>query len=179
MGDITLLEIRKLFERQGLGEEFREQEPLLLWPQVAGEQMSRLTQPLRVRQGVLYVEAASHVIAQQLSLLKETYLRKLNELLGERRLVDLRFRVGQMRPQLVEPSEGEQLSLLDREELTRWLEGVEDPHLRETFERLVLAVIKRDRARAAQGWSRCRRCGVHHAGEGEICYYCELEEQSL
>jgi len=178
MGDITLLEIRRLFERQGLGEEFREQEPLLLWPQVVGEQMSKLTQPLRVRQGILYVEAASHVIAQQLSLLKDTYLRKLNELLGEERLVDLRFRVGEMRPPTREPAEGEQLSLLDREELARWLEGIDDPHLRETLERFVLAALKRDRARAARGWSRCRRCGVHHEGEGEICYYCELEDQS-
>jgi hypothetical protein len=176
MEGIELQEIQRIFEREGLGEEFKEQEPLLLWPQVVGEQMSKLTQPLRVRQGVLYIEAASHVVAQQLSLLKEAYLNRLNELLGEERLADLRFRVSRSLKTLPhEASEGEQLSLLERERLVRLLDELEDPHLREVFERLILAVAKRDQVRAAQGYKQCAVCGVHHDGQGEICYYCELE----
>jgi len=176
MEGIRIQEIRRIFEREGLGEEFKEQEPLLLWPQVAGEQMSMLTQPLRVRQGVLYIEAASHVVAQQLTLFKEAYLKRLNELLGEERLADLRFRVSSSSKTIPpEASGGKQLSLLERERLMQLLDELEDPRLRELFERLILAVAKRDQVRAAQGQRRCAVCGVHHDGEGEICYYCELE----
>lgn len=181
MDGITIREIRAFFERLGLRREFHEQEPLLLWPEVAGPQMSRLTEALRVRQGILYVETSNPVVAQQLSLMKDAYLRKLNDLLGEERIVDLRFRVG--RPLRSAPHSGEspgggpgeQLSLLEREKLMKLLDEVNDPKLRAAFERLMLASAKLNRARQAQGGRRCEICGVYHDGEGDICYYCRLE----
>ena len=183
MTGITSGEIQEIFERLGLQREFHEQEPLLLWSEVAGPQMSKLTDPLRVRQGVLYVETANPVVAQQLSLLKDAYLRKLNRLLGEERILDLRFRVGgSMRPaQRGGGSSGdasaEQLSLLDRERLVQLLDEVHDPELRASFERLILASAKLNRARQAQGGRRCAICGVYHDEGGDVCYYCRLEGQ--
>ena len=180
MSTITLTEIRRIFERQGLGKEFIEQEPMLLWPRVAGQQMGRLTQPLRVRQEILYIEATNHVVAQQLNLMKNAYLNKLNGLLSEQRLVDLRFRVGGSSRSLApDPFEGEQLSLLEREKLEQLLDEAQDPLLRKAFESVILALAKRDRERAAHGYTRCEICGVHHDGEGRICYYCQQEGQAL
>ncbi len=185
-GAISLREIRELFERLGASEQFYEQEPLLLWPQVAGPQMSKLTQPLRVRQGVLYIEAANHTVAQQLSLLKEIYLKKLNALLSEPRIHDLRFRVGASPLGAYSPQqddlrerEGEQLNLLEREQISRWLDELDDPKLKKTFESWIRVSIQRDRERARRGEKRCKICGIHHDGDGEICYYCELEGRVL
>lgn len=182
-GAISLKEIRELFERLGASEQFYEQEPLLLWPQAAGPQMSKLTQPLRVRQGVLYIEAANHTVAQQLSLLKEVYLKKLNALLSEPQIHDLRFRVGSsfpgVRPSPHDPPEGEQLNLLEREQISRWLDELDDPKLKKTFESWIRVSIQRDRERARRGEKRCKICGIHHDGGGEICYYCGLEGRVL
>jgi hypothetical protein len=182
-GAISLKEIRELFERLGASEQFYEQEPLLLWPQVAGPQMSKLTQPLRVRQGVLYIEAANHTVAQQLSLLKEVYLKKLKALLSEPRIHDLRFRVGSSFPgarsSQHDPHEGEQLNLLEREQISHWLDELDDPKLKEIFESWIKVSIHRDRERARRGEKRCEICGIHHDGDGEICYYCELEGRVL
>jgi hypothetical protein len=178
MRPITLEEIRRIFERQGLGKEFTEQEPLLLWPRVTGEKMSRLTQPLRVRQGILYVEAANHVVAQQLSLMKDSYLNKLNAFVSEGRVVDVRFRVGDSSRPSREVRDAEQLSLLERERLEQLLDEAKDPDLRKAFESVILALARRDRGRAARGCAQCTVCGIHHDGEGEICYYCRLEGQS-
>ena len=180
MSTITLTEIRRIFERQGLGKEFIEQEPMLLWSRVVGQQMSRLTQPLRIRQGVLYVEATNHVVAQQLNLMKNAYLNKLNGLLSEGRLMDLRFRVGGLsQPLAQDPPEGEQVSLLEREKLEQLLDEAKDPQLRKAFECVILALAKRDRDRAARGYARCEVCGVHHDSEGRICYYFQQEWQTL
>jgi hypothetical protein len=185
MGDITLGEIRTLLEKLGLGRSFKEQEPLLFWPEVVGPQMSRLTEALRVREGVLYVEAANHVVAQQLRLMSEMYLKKLNALLGEPLIREIRFRVGssfasrRRLPRSEESeleSEPEQLSLLEREKLSKLLDEVEDPKLRKAFEGWILASLRQDQARRAQGGHRCPRCGVHHHEDDEICYYCRLEE---
>ena len=186
-GAITLRDIRALFERLGLAESFYEQEPLLLWPQVAGPQISRLTRPLRVRQGVLYVEAANHAVAQQLSLLKDAYLSKLNALLGEPRLRDLRFRVGsafslrlrrdreQERGGTGAQAQGESLDLLERERIRRLVDELDDPKLKGIFEAWIQASVRRDRERARRGGKRCTTCGVHHEEEGDVCYYCGLE----
>ena len=182
MGNITLGEIRTLLAQMGLEREFKEQEPLLFWPEVAGPQMSRLTEALRVREGVLYVEAANHVVAQQLRLMQDVYLKKLNALLGEPSIREIRFRVGSSfatrRLYAEEDAEREQLSLLERERLSKLLDEVEDPQLRRAFEGWILASLRQDQARRAQGGHRCPRCGVHHHEEDEICYYCRLEEQA-
>lgn len=176
MKQITLEEIRHIFERQGLAREFLEQEPLLLWPRVAGAQMSRLTQPVIVRNGILFIEAANHVVAQQLSLMKNAYLNKLNAFLSEGRLADLRFSVrGSVRHPTKEAGEAEQLSLLEQENLEKLLDETSDPKLRETMRQLFLALAKKDRARATLKWKPCEVCGVHHDGGQSICYYCQQE----
>ncbi len=179
MGDITLGEIRTLLAHLGLEREFKEQEPLLFWPEVAGPQMSRLTEALRVREGVLYVEAANHVVAQQLRLMQDVYLKKLNALLGEPVIREIRFRVGSSfaarRAPRAQERVREQLSLLERERLAKLLDEVEDPKLRRAFEGFLLASLRRDQARRAQGGHRCPVCGVHHHEEDETCYYCRLE----
>jgi len=116
---IDLEELARLFVRWGLTEEFREQLPLFLWAEAVGPKLARLTRPLRVREGVLFVEVSNPVLAQELELLKERYLARLNELLRARarshprlqpitsRVEDLRFRVSGV---ILEP---------DREEVER------------------------------------------------------------
>ncbi len=175
---IDLVTIRSIFERHGLGEAFREQEPLLFWPRVAGESLTRLTSPLRVNQGVLYVEVSNHVIAQELSLMKDAYLKKINELLGESRLEDIRFRVGlkSAPPSTRAPDEAAiQLSLLEREERERILDELKDLELREAFSSLMNALDASDWTRRAQGWRRCAICGIHLVDQGEICFNCQLD----
>jgi hypothetical protein len=175
---IGLETIREIFQRNGLGEEFREQEPLLFWSRVAGEPLARLTDPMRVSQGVLYIEVNNHVIAQELSLMKDAYIKKINELLGESRVQDIRFRVRTNSPSqtMTPPDEsGIQLSLLEREEMERVLDELEDPQLREAFAGLMNALAVADRARQAQGGHRCAVCGVHFTDEGELCFNCQLE----
>lgn len=178
---IGLETIRAIFERNGLGEEFREQEPLLFWSRVAGESLARLTDPMRVSQGVLYIEVSNHVIAQELSLMKEAYVKKLNEQLGEARVQDIRFRVkstSSARPAPTLDENGIQLSLLEREEMERILDELKDPQLRAAFAGLMNALAVADRTRQAQGGHRCAVCGVHFADEGELCFNCRLERNA-
>ncbi len=176
MEKVNLHEIFQVFKRQGLSKEFDEQSPLLIWHEIAGSQMSRLTKPLRVRDGILYIESANHVVAQQLSLIKDSYIKKINQLLGEERIKDLRFRVGSrgfQKDQKADP--GEQPDLLRQEELKSLMENLENPKLKETFEALIAHHLHKDRLRKSGAGKPCAICGLHHDEEGRICYYCELE----
>ena len=178
MDKIDLQEIYKVLKRQGLGSEFDEQSPLLIWYEICSPQMSRLTQPLRVRQGILYIETTNHVVAQQLNLLKDSYIRKLNQALGEERIQELRFRVGSRgystKPP-VEDAEQAQDSLLNQNEIDELLDNTEDERLRGIFERLINTSLRWNQIRKAEGWTPCTLCGLNHEGPGQICYYCRVE----
>lgn len=126
--------------------------------------MSRLTRPSRIRQEVLHIEVPSHVIADQLTMLKDAYLRRLNELLGEERLNDVRFRVGQFweggkEPEfdpngvgsrrgpdgsVESPGERPAMDLVERGQLERMLDELEDPQLREVMGRLIGVIAERN-----------------------------------
>jgi hypothetical protein len=178
MEKIDLQEIYKVFKRQGLSDEFDEQSSLLIWYEICSPQMSRLTQPLRVRQGILYIETANHVVAQQLNLLKDLYIKKLNEALGEERIQDLRFRVGSRgygaKPSIAE-AEPIQGSLLSPEEMSELLEFTQDERLRAIFARFINTHLRWNQIRKAEGCPPCTICGLYHEGQGSICYYCMVE----
>lgn len=164
-------------KRQGLTDQFKEQLPLLIWPQIAGPQMSRLTEASRVRQGIVYIEASNHVVAQQLTLLKDAYIKKLNEALEEDLISDLRFRVAgkKQKPLAVHPDDR---SLLELEKLDNILDEVENDDLRDAVESMMKFHLRVNEQRKADGGTSCSICGVFHDGDGPICYHCEVEGNS-
>ncbi|MCR4404794.1 MAG: DUF721 domain-containing protein [Candidatus Acetothermia bacterium] len=170
--------LRQIFTRHGLAEEFHEQEPLFLWEEAVGERIARLASPLRVREGIIFVEVPNHVLAQELSLLKGEYLRKLNKLLGEERVREIRFRVGGV---LQEPAEEpvhlEKIPLTaeEEEEIDRLISDVEEARLREALRRFFITERRIEKARLARGFNRCTRCGVLYKGTWKLCSYCQLE----
>ncbi len=150
---------------------------MLVWFQIAGEQMNRLTRPLRVRGDTLYVEVANSVVAQQLNLLKDDYLERINARLQDRRLTDLRFRVGSFKPPARDDAvDLEQLDLLKSGELREALDDVDDPELRKVFEQWVLTNARIDRRREIAGGRECPDCGIHHEESTDLCYFCKLEQ---
>jgi predicted nucleic acid-binding Zn ribbon protein len=66
------------------------------WPQVAGERFARAAEPVSERDGVVTVACESAVWAQELDLLTERVIERLNEALG-------RPAVRRLRPQAAPP----------------------------------------------------------------------------
>ncbi len=181
---ISLREIREIFARYGLAEQFREQEPLFYWEEAVGERLARIARPSRVHKGTLYVEVTSPVQARELELLKERIIKRLNERLGEERIKELRFRA----TGIIEPSERPgpgprtrvrveevPLSAEEREEIEQLVSGVEDERLREALRALLITERRIAKLREERGFKRCPRCGVLHDGSEDICFYCQLE----
>lgn len=183
---MTLTEIlgllRQIFTRHGLAEEFQEQEPLFLWEEAVGERIARLASPLRVREGILFVEVKSHVLAQELSLLKEDYIRKLNRLLGEERVRDIRFRVGGLPQTPAEKPvrlEEVPLSPKEQEEIEELVSDLEETRLREALRAFLITERRIEKLRLERGFKRCTRCGGLYKDGGELCLYCRLESGEL
>ena len=80
-------------KRRGLAARFEANADLRLWPQAVGRQIATQTKPERLRNGTLFVKAASSVWVQQLHFMKEEIIEKFNKIAGKEVIREVRFAV--------------------------------------------------------------------------------------
>lgn len=61
------------------------------WPEVAGPSVARFTREVSIYNQVLYVKLSSPVLRTELSMRRQSYIDKLNHLVGARIITDIRF----------------------------------------------------------------------------------------
>ena len=88
----TVLE--RALERLEIGCKSKEILALYAWVKEVGPQISKVTKPLSMSEGVLNVSVKSPTWANELSMLKGRLIEKLNRALGEEVVRDIRFRIG-------------------------------------------------------------------------------------
>jgi len=75
-------EIEEVFRRLNLLEDFREQAPVLLWPEAVGKRLASSSEALYVKDGTLHVRVSSSAAGCELRLRSERIIKRLNELSG-------------------------------------------------------------------------------------------------
>ena len=61
------------------------------WPEVAGPSVARFTREVSIYNQVLYVKLSSPVLRTELSMRRQTFIDKLNHIVGARVITDIRF----------------------------------------------------------------------------------------
>ena len=61
------------------------------WPEVAGPSVARFTREVSIYNQVLYVKLSSPVLRTELSMRRQTFIDKLNHIVGARIITDGRF----------------------------------------------------------------------------------------
>ena len=61
------------------------------WPEVAGPSVARFTREVSIYKQVLYVMLSSPVLRTELSMRRQTFIDKLNHIVGARIITDIRF----------------------------------------------------------------------------------------
>lgn len=89
IGAILEKEIKKL----GIHKRIKQELALRIWPEEVGENLSSVTRPERVREGILFVSTKSPAWAQELTLLRRNLILKLNARIGRGVIKDIRFHV--------------------------------------------------------------------------------------
>lgn len=117
------------------------------WDDVVGDDIAARAQPLVIRKTILWVRVSDSVWMQQLHLLKEMILEKLNQRLKKKKITDLRFQLDsslgeqpvQSDPSFVAPEKPkpDQKRL---EEFERLLETIEDQDIKDAMRRCWLKV---------------------------------------
>ncbi len=82
---------------RGWGGALKEHKVFAVWDETVGSKISDNTRPVRINRGVLVVAVSNPVWTQELSLMKDTIIQRLNDRLGEVIIRDIRFIQGKIR----------------------------------------------------------------------------------
>lgn len=157
MIEVALIE--KILRKYGLLEQYREQEPALVWERAVSEKIARLAQPIWVHKGVLFVAVPNHIVQHEFTLMREEFKKKLNAVLGAERVKEIRFTVENFPKPRAAPSLDQiKLTPAEEREIEQLVSEVPDQALRATLIRLMKTAKRLERARQQLGWKPCPRC---------------------
>ena len=72
----------QLLRRLGLERRLEEQRAIAAWPEIVGPKIAEQARPVAIREGVLFVDVATNVWMQELALLRDSIVERLNAHLG-------------------------------------------------------------------------------------------------
>lgn len=157
MMDVSSL-MQRTLARNRLGRGVERARAILVWPDVVGPELARMTRAKRVERGVLYVEASDSVLANFLTMQRPLFITKLRGHLDDDSVVDVRFSVGTWTPE-TPPPPPEPLPAPDEARARRMVKTV-DGDLQGPALRAAEAVTRARLWRERQGWAPCPVCGV-------------------
>ncbi len=142
------------------------------WAGVVGPQVAGVTQVEAVKSGVLYVRVKNSVWANELTLLKDDMLRRLNAKLGGRILTDIHFKASGL-AKSKKPTERKADPAPTADELAKTqlpkaaiakveakLTEITDDALRGRIREVMLRAARTEEWKRRAGWAVCERCGA-------------------
>ena len=125
-------------------------------PDAVRQRLMKLAGNRLTRDGILVIEARNNVWMQELSILRQNIVEKINELLGSEAVRDIRFRIGPMDekptaakkiepPQKTEKADNIQLDPQTDGEIEQALAHIEDDELKEALRNMMIRGIGRDK----------------------------------
>lgn len=139
--------------RFGLKKRIRENEVFLVWEEAVGRTVTRHCRPVSITEGILVIEAKNNVWMQELSLLRQGIMDKINELLGWEAVRELRFKIGAVEERGPDEylkktrrparSVEEEVDEETEREIRQALEGIDDPELAGALRSMMIRGIKR------------------------------------
>lgn len=87
--------LAELFRRAGMRRQVQRAQLVIMWPRIAGPELSRFTKAAAFKDGVLYVDTTDSETAMHLGLQRTRFLESFHRS-GARELKDIRFRPGRI-----------------------------------------------------------------------------------
>ncbi len=86
--------LERLTARMGIAARLEREKAVVLWEEAVGKNIARRAQAVSVRNGILFVVVQNSAWLQELSLLKEGVIEKVNSAIGTDVVKDIVFRIG-------------------------------------------------------------------------------------
>ncbi len=84
----------RLTQKMGIAARLEQEKAVVLWEEAVGKSVARRAKATSVRGGILFVRVENSTWLQELALLKEGIIEKLNGLIGSEIVKDIVFKIG-------------------------------------------------------------------------------------
>lgn len=184
----TVLE--DLIRRYGMESKLQETRLSHVWPQVVGPAIAAVTRPVRIENGILWVQVRSSSWVQELTFRRHYILERLASYLPSLRIHYLYLRTGWSEeataleapaalsePPLPSVKELEKVTLspIEQEHIEAVVSHLSDGEIREAFRQAMTHEMQSRKWRIQHGWKPCPRCQALFFGDGENCPICRTE----
>jgi predicted nucleic acid-binding Zn ribbon protein len=156
------------------------------WAQIVGPQVDAVTEVQAVRGGILFVHVKNSVWAQELTMLREDIIRRLNLDLGGPVITSIQFNGSGF--QKIEVQKQETSSPLPTEEevrsialppekllkITQSIQNITDDALRERMSGTLQRIAQTAEWKRSHQWHPCARCEALMPPERLLCNLCRV-----
>lgn len=141
------------------------------WREIV-EKLSKKSEPLWIKEGILYVLVEDSIYLHHMSMNKNKYLKRIQEILKKDYVKDIRFKVSKVQNcdyiDFIEKSSNE-------EKKEEFISELKDLSLEEKIGILKKKAKEREDALRLKGYKKCDICGMMFFGEGSSCKPCSLK----
>lgn len=147
---------------------------MLLWAKAVGPEIARITKPRSQQGKTLFVEVRDSATAHHLTMQRHHFLRRLQQLLEDESVMEIRFSVGSIKAPPDAPRAAP-LPPVDRQRAKELVRGLENVELYSAALRAAEAMTRARQWRIEQGWRICPVCEESTAEQP--CRACRLTMQ--
>ena len=142
------------------------------WFEIVGS-LSTKSEPLWIKEDTLYILVEDSIYLHHMSMNKNKYLKKIEEILKKVYIKDMRFKVSR-----VNKVDYFKISLENKEnfEKKEFVSELKDLTLEKKIEILKRKSQERDEILKREGYKKCDFCGTMFLGEGNFCKPCSLKK---
>lgn len=181
-GEVVPLTISSL----GLTKKYNEQSITMHWREIAGEEIYAHSRAVSLNRGVLLVAVDNSVWCHHLSISKNDIIHKLNSYAGEKLIIDIRFKAGNLKDyQNYENDTAEskfeqkvrfaKLSEQEKDEAEQKTSSIKNQTLRRKITQIIKKDIALRKVRLDEQWKKCQNCSVLCPPEEILCPACSLQ----
>jgi predicted nucleic acid-binding Zn ribbon protein len=84
----------RLTTKMGIAPRLEKEKAVVLWEEAVGQNIARRAKAVSIKGGTLFVKVVNSAWLQELSLLKEGIIEKVNSVVGKNVVKDIMFRIG-------------------------------------------------------------------------------------
>ncbi|MGL5175054.1 MAG: DUF721 domain-containing protein [Cetobacterium sp.] len=142
------------------------------WREIV-DKLSDKSEPLWIKDGVLYVLVEDSVYLHHMSMNKNKYLRKVQDILKKDYVKDIRFKISKI--QNLDYSDY-MSNEIEANRNVEFISELRDLTLEEKIDVLKRKSKERELALVSKGYKKCDICGMMFLGDEEICKPCSLKD---
>jgi len=98
--------LNRLTQKMGIAARLEQEKAVVLWGEAVGKSVARRARATSIRGGILFVVVENSMWLQELAMLKEGIIGKLNALVGTDVVRDIVFKIGNPKKESLDGSQG-------------------------------------------------------------------------